>query len=361
MQRKAIFIAATGQHAGKTTLCLGLIAALKKYFPRLGFLKPIGQQHELVQGGLRVDKDVVLFKEYFSLSSNYEDMSPVIFPSGFTRDFLDGKVKLEPLKKKILTAFETISSENDFTIVEGTGHVGVGSIINLNNAQVASSLGLDIVLIATGGIGSAFDELALNKELCDRMGIRLRGVILNRVYPEKREMVIRYISKALKRWAVPLIGCLPFDMLLNTPSMKDFESLFNTSLLAGEEFHYVHFETIRLVASSAETFKEFALPNQLIVTPAAREDIILALIDHHPESLECPSYGLILTGFKSPAPSIIEKLKKAQIPTLYASKTSFDVMRLITSFTAKIRKGDISKVEHAIQLVENHVNLSLLM
>ena len=30
-----------------------------------------------------------------------------------------------------MASFEKITQENDFTIVEGTGHVGVGSIVNL--------------------------------------------------------------------------------------------------------------------------------------------------------------------------------------------------------------------------------------
>ncbi len=362
MQRKAIFIAATGQHVGKTTICLGLIAALKKYFPRLGFMKPVGQQHERVAGGLRVDKDVILFKEFFNLSSHYADMSPVIFPSGFTRDYLDGKIDLIPLKNRILSSFDKVTHESDFTIVEGTGHVGVGSIVDLNNADVASLLGVDVVLIAKGGVGSAFDELSLNKFLCDQKGVTIRGVILNRVYPEKRAMVEHYMTKALKQWGIPLIGCLPFDRLLNTPSLEDFGILFNTSFLSGEQHHSLHFETIRLVASSIETSKELALPNQLIVTPASREDIILALLDHHSShgSLLKPDYGLILTGFYPPSSTLVEKLKHAEIPALYAAKTSFEVMQLMTSFTAKIRKEDISKIEQAIQLVENNLNFSYL-
>ncbi len=47
--------------------------------------------------------------------------------------------------------------------MEGTGHTGVGSIVNVNNARVAAALGLDMLLIANGGIGSAFDDLALNR------------------------------------------------------------------------------------------------------------------------------------------------------------------------------------------------------
>lgn len=361
MARKAIFVAATGQNVGKTTICLGMIAALKKRFTRLGFMKPVGQQHEKVEGSLLVDKDVVLFKEYFHLPSRYEDMSPVIFPQGFTRDFLDGKISEDDLKAKIHAAFDSISSSNDFTIVEGTGHVGVGSIVNLNNARIASSLGLDVVIIAKGGLGSAFDELALNKALCDQLGIRIGGVILNRVLDDKREMIINYFNKALKRWNIPLIGCVPYNQFLSTPSMEDFQTLFKTKLLSGEEYHYRHFKTMRLVATSLETFKERIFPDQLIVTPATREDIILALIaqpQHYPHD---PEQGLILTGRHPPKPAIVEQLKQARIPSLYAAYTSFDAMRMITSFTAKIRKEDISKVKMAIEVVEKHLDFSLII
>ena len=112
MKRKGLFIAATGQNVGKTTLCLGMIAGFRKHYPRLGFIKPVGQQHQKVNECLLVDKDVVLFKEYFHLPSEYSDMSPVIFPQGFTRNFIDGKVSRDDLIAKIRKSFETISKEN---------------------------------------------------------------------------------------------------------------------------------------------------------------------------------------------------------------------------------------------------------
>lgn len=358
MGKKAIFIAATGQNVGKTTVCLGLIAALQKQIPRLGFMKPVGQQHELVDGMLRVDKDVVLFKEHFHLSAAYADMSPVIFPRGFTRDFLDKKMTEQELKERILLSFNKIVSANDFTIVEGTGHVGVGSIVNLSNATVAASLGLDMVVIAKGGLGSTFDELALNKCLCDQLGVKIRGVILNRVIEDKKRMVEDYIKKALDRWKIPLIGCIPYNHFLNTPSMEDFETLFQTTLLSGEAFHYRHFESMRLVATSVETFKERIYPNQLIVTPATRADIILSLIEQRKLQKGEPEQGLILTGRHPPHPSLIEKLQQVHIPSLYAAYPSFEAMYKITTFTAKIRKDDTSKVEKAINLVESNLDLN---
>jgi phosphate acetyltransferase len=64
-------------------------------------------------------------------------MSPVIFPDGFTRDFVDGKVTSDELATSICKAHENLYRKSDFLICEGTGHTGVGSICELNNAQVA--------------------------------------------------------------------------------------------------------------------------------------------------------------------------------------------------------------------------------
>ena len=103
-------------------------------------MKPVGQEHVETSKGIRVDKDVLLFKERFSLKDPADQMSPVLIPSGFTRDYLDGKVDHQDLTKKIKSSFASIASRNRMTIVEGTGHIGVGSIVDLNNAQVAALL-----------------------------------------------------------------------------------------------------------------------------------------------------------------------------------------------------------------------------
>lgn len=82
-------------------------------------------------------QDAFLFKEHFGLVQDYKDMSPVIFPDGFTRDFIDGKVTEAQLAASIQQAHENLYRESDILICEGTGHTGVGSICELNNAQVA--------------------------------------------------------------------------------------------------------------------------------------------------------------------------------------------------------------------------------
>lgn len=360
---RSIFIGATGQDVGKTTLCLGIIAALRKRYDSIGFIKPVGQQHVTVEPGVIVDKDAYLFKKYFHIKSTWNDMSPVIIPGGFTREYLDGKVSEQTMIEKIEKGYRNVASAHDYTVVEGTGHIGVGSIVGLSNAKVASILGVDMVIIASGGLGSAFDELALNIALCRKYNVHVRGVILNRVYDDKRAMISDYFPKALKRWGIPLLGCVPYDSFLNKPSMQDFETLFSTALLSGAQHHYRHFESVRLSAGSVDTYKHEMIPNELIITPASREDIIRTTLAKHQEvSKKGGDFlgGMILTGRHAPTSTIIEEIQAVDVPVLYAPICSYDAMKMITSFIAKIRLEDTLKIEKAIELAEHYIDFDLL-
>lgn len=364
MKNNAIFISATGQNVGKTTLCLGILSGLQKRFPSVGFIKPVGQQHVKISETLKVDKDVMLFKHHFKLDANWEDMSPLIIPSGFTRDFLNGEVNEKSMEEKIQHSFKKISEENSIVVVEGTGHVGVGSIVNMNNAKVAALLGTDMIIIASGGLGSAHDELAMNIAMCQQYGVKVRGVLLNRVLDDKRDMILEYFPKSLARWNIPLIGCVPYNEFLSLPCMKDFELLLEAPLISGEAHRLRHFQHTRLIASSLQAYRNNMTMNELIITPASREDIILETLQRHVEAIEIDSMdfngGMILTSKEPPSPHIIEQIKQADMPVLYAPICSYDAMKMITSFIAKIRKEDVPKIEQAINLVESNVNFDLL-
>ncbi|CAN0554790.1 unnamed protein product, partial [Ectocarpus sp. 8 AP-2014] len=84
-------------------------------------------------------------------------------------------------KRVIQDGFEELIRSNDFVVVEGTGHTGVGSVVGMNNADVAGLLGLDVLLVGNGGLGSTYDVMALNKTLCTAGGVRVRAVLLNKV------------------------------------------------------------------------------------------------------------------------------------------------------------------------------------
>lgn len=66
---------------------------------------------------------------------------------------IDGHISYDDQLQQIKTAFDEVSRASDAVLIEGTGHCAVGSIVNVNNAKVASLLGASMVLIANGGLG----------------------------------------------------------------------------------------------------------------------------------------------------------------------------------------------------------------
>src|SRR5215213_7336522 len=212
-----IFVAATQQNDGKTTSALGLFAALRKRRGRIGFIKPVGQRFEEIDGK-RIDEDTVLIDQTFSVHTPLEAMSPIAVEPDFTRRYIE-KANNEFLVRRIQNSFDRTAWEKDFVIIEGTGHAGVGSVFDLSNARVAKLLGSKVLLIAGGGIGRPIDEIALNAALFEKEGVKILGVILNKVLPEKYDYVVEFARRGLARLGLELLGALPADPVLSHPTL----------------------------------------------------------------------------------------------------------------------------------------------
>ena len=160
-----IYVAATRQNDGKTTTALGLLEAIGEIHPQIGYIKPVGQQVKLI-GQHEIDKDASLMKDVFQIGSPLYDMSPVAVPRGFTEEYiLHGDV--HQLSERIRKAYQRESVEQSFVVIEGTGHAGVGSVLDLNNAAVAKMLDTPVLIVTCAGIGRPIDEVMLNKAVFD--------------------------------------------------------------------------------------------------------------------------------------------------------------------------------------------------
>uniref|UniRef100_A0A7S1N4H2 DRTGG domain-containing protein n=1 Tax=Eutreptiella gymnastica TaxID=73025 RepID=A0A7S1N4H2_9EUGL len=385
---RALFVAATKQHIGKTSSCVGLMGGLQERFSKVGYIKPVGQQHVPVEGKdgatIRVDKDVRLFKEFFGLNHiDYSDMSPLLVPSGYTKQFLDGHVCTDAQINDIHKCFQQVVSQSDFTILEGTGHCGVGSIIEMDNARVASLLGVDMVLVCNAGIGSSFDELELNRLLCQKYGVNLKGVILNRVQEDKYTETKKYFEKALSRWGVPLVGCIPYNAYLQVPCMMDYENLFKAHLSAGGEMRMRHFDKQILMATSLSRFMNLLqLPeysNTLWVTHSSRHELVLALVEH---VRKCEAEGtkwrggLILAGTELDEDGrpraaceqenaddalVREALSNSSIPVLYIKHGVTHALAKINKYTAKLNADDQKRTRAALEHVQPCLDFDRLL
>jgi len=91
-------------------------------------------------------------------------------------------------------------------------------------------------------LGSAFDELELNLVLCQQYGVRIAGVIVNKVFQSKYDQTQTYMAKALKEtWGMLLLGCIPDRPYLGCPALTDLGELFSTNLITGKEHRFRHY------------------------------------------------------------------------------------------------------------------------
>src|ERR1700685_1169332 len=143
---KNIFISAIHQNAGKTTLSLGLFKNFQERKIKTAFMKPVGQE-PITYEEKAIDKDTYLIGEVYHCKKHIKDMSPITVGRGYTERYI-----LEPRKQqlqdKIFKSFQTITRGKDAIIVEGTGHAGVGSVIDCSNADVAALSGRRALLMS---------------------------------------------------------------------------------------------------------------------------------------------------------------------------------------------------------------------
>jgi len=354
---KNIFIAATGQNAGKTMVSLGLINAFSDQAGGLAFFKPVGQRYvEIARGEppvlLPFDEDAVLMDQVCELSCRLEDMSPVTVGRGFTRDYILGR-HTPDLAGRIIQAYGRVRAGADIVVIEGTGHAGVGSVIGLSNARVAQMLGAPVLLVAPGGIGRPIDEIALNLEFFRCKGVRVLGVILNRVVPEKAEYIREVTGKGLQRMGVPLMGVVPNEPVLAGPTIGQVLEETGGELLHGSEALGNHVERIVVGAMTPHQFLDYCGPNVLVITGGDREDLILAAMScsRHGAAGRNSVSGLVLTGGIRPHGSILDLLCGTDIPVIVVQSDSYETASSIHDLTAKILPSDTAKIATVRRLV----------
>ena len=359
---KKIFIAATKQNDGKTTVSLGLISHFRNRFREVAFIKPIGQRY-LEEEGLKIDEDSILIEEACSIKRRLKDMSPVAMEKGLTEGYISHPDR-KKITRKIKDSFKHIASNSDLVVIEGTGHAGVGSVFDHSNANVAKLLGAKALLISSGGIGRPIDEIVLNKALFDRMGVKLLGVIVNKVLPEKYTKVNRLVRAGLKRKGIDVLGVLPYKPFLSYPTIGQILEESNFQLLTPKD-HSLQNSVAKTIVGAMEPHDAipYIIDDSLLVTPGDREDMIMTALSCHRYSNKkrLKICGLVLSGGIVPHKDIMDLLKENSIPVLLSKQDTYATASLLHDINIKIRPRDREKIQAIVELVGNFVDIDRIL
>jgi BioD-like phosphotransacetylase family protein len=354
-----IFIAATEQDTGKTTTSLGLYSALRQKFPRIGYIKPVGQRFTDVDGR-RIDEDSLLMKSVYETLVPIEDMSPITIEPDFTRRYIN-EANHDTLVRRIQRSFDRASWEKDFAIIEGSGHAGVGSVFDLSNATVARILASKVLLVVPGGIGLPIDEGALNKALFEREGVEVVGVVMNKVLAGKMEQTTDFARRGFARLGLELLGVMPVQKMLAEPSLLQIAETIRGTFHCNARFARNQASNVVMGSVSSANISRKLADGTLLIVPGDREDIVLAAISEVSSQSPKKLCGLILSDDFKPHPSLLEMLEKTKLPVVFSAMDSYTIAQRILSLTIKIQPGDTHKIESVQDLVARHIDIPRLL
>ncbi len=354
---KKLYVAATQQHDGKTSLSVGLYQAALERGLKTCFIKPVGQRY-VMEEDEKVDEDAVLFKRALAAEGQMKMLSPVTIPRGFTENYIFHRDP-ESIYRPIREAVATLEDEHDLAIVEGTGHAGVGSVIDASNAKVAKMLDAQCVIITGGGIGRCIDELALNRALFTEAQVPLIGAVINKVYEEKYEKVNAAVRQGLDNLGMRCLGVIPYRQELTYPTMANIQEEFRLEVLCGGVYLHNRVRSIIVAAMMPQNMLNYLSDGSLVVVPGDRVDNIITSINAHlmRDRGTAPEIaGILLTGGLMPHLSVVNILCEVDVPVLVTDQDTATAAFRVRGLVPKITARDPEKIALAQQLMKDYVD-----
>jgi len=195
-----LMIASTGSDSGKTFLTTGLVGTLRKKGYRVGVLK--------------VGPDV-------------RDLVPSLYLNKENMEFFSS-IRIGGLGWKDLPQIlENLKARNyHLVLIEGVMGIFTGLLnekIPFSAAEIARSANIPVVLVSgcnKGGIETAALDLASHAEMMKKMGIKTKGVILNKVYDDKIAQVASIYLQGMDLGIVSTVPKVKMELRGGTPEVE---------------------------------------------------------------------------------------------------------------------------------------------
>jgi dethiobiotin synthetase len=177
MSPKGIFITGTDTGVGKTIVAAAVALYLRRAGFRVGVLKPVTSGAAVIEGRL-TSEDAELLRWASACTAPDKDIAPYLLrePLAPSEAALREGVVIE--FGSVRKAFERLSADHDFVIVEGAGGLLVPLAEDLLVADLAAKLSLPLLIVARPTLGTVNHTL-MTCECARNRGIGIVGVVIN--------------------------------------------------------------------------------------------------------------------------------------------------------------------------------------
>jgi phosphate acetyltransferase len=346
----SIYIASAESGTGKSTIALGLLHLLAASPARVGVFKPI------VGSSDETDYLLDLLLEHTTVS--FDDYGQV---RGVTYERVDEDP--EAALSEIVARYHELARQCDAVIVIGSDYTGVFNPTALTfDARVAANLGAPVLLALNGHDRNTESITQIAQRCLTELGAahaRCAAIIANRCDPEHLDE----IRAALDTTGVPSFS-LPEVPLLAAPTMAELCEALDGTLYSGDP-ELLRREALSMMVGgmNAEHILERLTEGQVVIVPADRSEVLLALVTAH-QARGFPSLsGIILNGGLLPHPAIDKLLNGVQptLPLIATRHGTYRTAELVSHTRARMRVGALRKIDTALEIVAHHIDGTALL
>ncbi len=339
-----IYIASPEGNTGKSAVALGLLHMLAASGARVGVFRPI------VRAAEEPDHILELLQRHATANLGYDECL------GLTYE----QVHADPDEAlgEIVARYDAVRRRCDAVVIVGSDHTDVVHQSELAfNARVAVNLGAR-VLLAVSGRGRTPAETATLAEhsLADIRSVSAHavGVVANRCDPAALDEVRTALgATGLPAWALPEVP------VLFAPTMAELCAAVDGTVYAGDPELLAREATSVMVGGmTAEHILERLTEGQVVIVPADRSEVLLALVAAH-EAEGFPSLaGIILNGGLAPHPAVDALVTglRPKLPLITCRQGTFATATIASQTRGRMTAASLRKVDTALDLMERHVD-----
>jgi len=345
----AIFITAPEGGTGKSTVALGLLRLLAASDGRVGVFRPITRYAD------KPDHILEAMLEHATADLDYDACVGV----NYDRVHADPEQALA----EIVERFHAMQSRCDAVVVLGSDYTDVAAPSELAfNARIAVNLGAPVLLVISA-FERDIDQVAALAHLSlgelSAAHAHTIATVVNRCDPDELDRV----PDALVSLGMPIFA-LPEVPLLVAPTMAELVEAVGGEFYAGDP-ELLHREAMSVMVGgmTAEHILERLVEGQVVIVPADRSDVLLALVAAHGAEGFPALAGIIMNGGLTPHRSIDALIRgmRLTLPMVRTDLGTYKTAAAAARTRGRIAAGSMRKIDTALDLVARHIDADTVL
>ncbi|MBV9392405.1 MAG: phosphate acetyltransferase [Verrucomicrobia bacterium] len=381
--KHAFFLAPAGANVGLTTVGLGLVTALDRRGVRVAFFKPIGQQ---------TDNEPERSTYFIRALTSLKPSDPIPLSIATT---MVAEGKLDLLLGKVIGAFQESTRTADLVVIEGLLPGLDDPYLAILNQELLKTLNAQLVLVASAAkltIPELDAHLEYGAKLFGGMS-NVLGVILNRYQASHKQdqrgwitleggrkehhesglskqdgdlaaaaQKLRAESRIFNEFKIALIGVVPQTESLTRCRTVDVQRHLKAEILHTGEILSRRVNQLHILARMVPNLLHTFVPGALLITPADRTDIVVAISMVALNQVRLA--GLILTGDVELDSRIMDFCWPAfetGLPVLRIETNTYSTANQLYQLSSAVPLDDLERIEGAIEIVAEHLDVEWLI